>query len=67
VGTPKEIVAKLNAAAVKALNSPEVRDRLHKLGAEAVGNSPEDFRKLLVQEQQTWIKAVKESGAKATE
>jgi len=66
-GTPKEILARLNAAAVKALNSPAVRDRLGKLGAEPVGNSPEEFRKLLEHEQKTWTKVVKDSGAKATE
>ena len=66
-GTPREILAKLNAAAVKALNSPAVRDRLSKLGAEPVGNSPEEFRKLLEHEQKTWTRVVKDSGAKATE
>jgi tripartite-type tricarboxylate transporter receptor subunit TctC len=66
-GTPKDIVAKLHAAAVKALASPAVRDRLTKLGAEPVGNSAEDFRKLLESEQKTWSKVVKDSGAKATE
>jgi tripartite-type tricarboxylate transporter receptor subunit TctC len=63
-GTPKDIVAKLHAAAVKALNAPGVRDRLTKLGAEPVGNSPEDFRKLLEREQALWAKVVKDSGAK---
>jgi tripartite-type tricarboxylate transporter receptor subunit TctC len=63
-GTPKEIVAKLHAAAVKALNAPAVRDRLQKLGAEPVGNSPEEFRKLLEREQPLWAKVVKDSGAK---
>ena len=66
-GTPKDIIAKLNAAAVKALSSPAVRDRLNKLGAEPVGNSPEEFRALLEREQKTWAKVVKDSGAKATE
>jgi tripartite-type tricarboxylate transporter receptor subunit TctC len=62
--TPKDIVAKLHAAAVKALNSPEVRDRLTKLGAEPVGNTPADFGKMLASEQKVWAKVVKDSGAK---
>jgi len=66
-GTPKDVVARLNAAAVKALSSPAVRDRLNKLGAEPVGNSPEAFRRMLEAEQKTWAKVVKDSGAKATE
>ena len=63
-GTPKDVLAKLHAAAVKALNSPAVKDRLQKLGAETVGNSPEEFRKLLETEQKLWAKVVKDSGAK---
>jgi tripartite-type tricarboxylate transporter receptor subunit TctC len=63
-GTPKDVVAKLHAAAVKALNSPAARDRLGKLGAETVGNSPDEFRALIESEQKLWTKAVKDSGAK---
>ena len=63
--TPRDIVMKLQQAAVKALRSTEVRDRLARLGAEAVGNTPEEFSRLLVQEQKTWAKVVKDSGAKA--
>ena len=63
-GTPKEVIATLHAAAVKALNTPAVRARLEKLGAEPVGNRPEDFRKLLETERKLWAKVVKDSGAK---
>jgi tripartite-type tricarboxylate transporter receptor subunit TctC len=63
-GTPKDVIARLHGAAVKALKSPAVRDRLQKLGAEPVGNSPEEFRKLLEREQKLWAKVVKDSGAK---
>jgi tripartite-type tricarboxylate transporter receptor subunit TctC len=63
--TPKEIIAKLQHAAVKGLHSPEVRERFAKLGAEAVGNTPEEFARLLAQEQKTWTRVVKDSGAKA--
>ncbi len=64
-GTPKDVIAKLHAAAVKAIADPAVRDRLSKLGAEPVGNTPEEFRKLLESEQKVWTKAVKDTGAKA--
>jgi tripartite-type tricarboxylate transporter receptor subunit TctC len=63
-GTPKEIIATLHRAAVKALNTPAARERLERLGAEPVGNSPEEFRKLLEAEQRLWAKVVKDSGAK---
>ena len=63
-GTPKEIVATLHAAALKAINTPSVRDRLTQQGAELVGNSPAEFRKLLERELTLWTKVVKDSGAK---
>ena len=63
-GTPKEIIARLHRAATNALNSPAVRDRLTKLGAEPVGNTPEEFRKMLEREQTLWAQVVKDSGAK---
>jgi tripartite-type tricarboxylate transporter receptor subunit TctC len=63
-GTPKEIVATLHAAAIKAINTPSVRERLTAQGAELVGNSPAEFRSLLERELQLWTKIVKFSGAK---
>jgi tripartite-type tricarboxylate transporter receptor subunit TctC len=63
-GTPRDIVAKLNAAAVKALNDPQVNERLTRLGAEPAGGSAADFHALLVREQPLWTKAVEISGAK---
>jgi tripartite-type tricarboxylate transporter receptor subunit TctC len=63
-GTPKEVIAALHRAAVKALNTPAVRERLERLGAEPVGGSPEEFRKLLENEQKLWARVVRESGAK---
>ena len=63
-GTPKEIVQQLHAAAVKAINTPSVRERLTQQGAELVGGTPEEFRKLLERELVLWTKVVKDSGAK---
>ena len=64
-GTPKVVITRLHAAAVKALNLAAVRERLTKLGADPVGDTPEEFRKLLEREQTLWAKVVKDSGAKA--
>lgn len=62
-GTPKEIVAALHSAAVRAINVPSVRERLTQQGAELVGNTPEEFRRLLERERALWAQVVKRSGA----
>jgi tripartite-type tricarboxylate transporter receptor subunit TctC len=41
--TPKEIIDKLHAAAVKALNNPAVKEKLAAQGADPVGNTPAEF------------------------
>ncbi|MDB5864302.1 MAG: Tripartite tricarboxylate transporter family receptor [Betaproteobacteria bacterium] len=64
-GTPREIVGALSAAMAKAARTPEVRQRLLDQGAEPVGNSPEEFAKLLREELTRWSEVVKVSGAKA--
>jgi tripartite-type tricarboxylate transporter receptor subunit TctC len=43
VKTPEDIIKKINAAAVKVLNMPEVKDRLRQSGAEPVGNTPAEY------------------------
>ena len=64
--TPREIVARLNAVAGKALQTDEVRERLAPQGsADLVGGSPEQLASLVKSEVIKWSKVVKESGATA--
>jgi tripartite-type tricarboxylate transporter receptor subunit TctC len=63
-GTPPEIVKRLNAEIVKALNLPDVREKLGGLGAEIVADSPEEFSALVKAEVVKWADVVKKSGAK---
>ena len=63
-GTPKDVLAKLEQAAVKALKDPDVRARLTKAGAEPAGTSAAEFGKTIEREKPIWAKVVKESGAK---
>ena len=51
-GTPNEIVARLNAALVKVIAQPDVRDALAKEGATPVGNSPQAFAAFIEAEKQ---------------
>ena len=48
--TPKDIVAKLNAEVNRALQSPEVKERLAKLGTEPMAMTPEQFDKFVADE-----------------
>jgi tripartite-type tricarboxylate transporter receptor subunit TctC len=63
-GTPPGIIAALHAAALKAIHTPAVRERLTAQGAELAGNTPEEFRALLEKEQRLWARVIKFSGAK---
>jgi len=58
-GTPPGIVKVLNREATRAMLSPELKDRLAPEGAEAVGNSPEEFRIWLKQEITKWAAVIK--------
>ena len=62
---PRDVVKTLNDATVRAARSPELRQKLADQGAEAVGNSPEEFGKLLREEVAKWAEIVRVSGAKA--
>ena len=63
--TPRDIVAKLADAIARAARSPDTSQRLQDLGAEPVGNTPEEFGKLLREELVRWAEVVKVSGARA--
>ena len=63
-GTPREVIAKLNAEFNKALKQPELAKRLADEGADPAGGTPEQFAALIRDEIPRWGKVVKESGAK---
>jgi tripartite-type tricarboxylate transporter receptor subunit TctC len=62
--TPRDIIAKLHAGAVRAIAAPELRQRMSAEGAEFVGDTPEQFTAFFKSEVAKWGKAVKASGAK---
>ncbi len=61
--TPKEIIAKLNAEALKAMKHPEWQKVLAETGSENVGDTPEQFAAFTKAEATKWAKVVKDSGA----
>ena len=62
--TPPEIVNKLHATITSILNTPELKDRLDKAGAELRPQSPAQFGDFIRKERDRWAKVVKESGEK---
>ena len=63
--TPKDVLARLNAEAVKALRSPDVAERLSGQGAEPAPGSPGDFAAFIRAEIDKWSKVVKAANMKA--
>lgn len=63
--TPRDIITKLHAGVVRALQNPDVRQRLLNDGAEPVGSSPEEFATYLRSETVKWAKVIKAAGIKA--
>jgi tripartite-type tricarboxylate transporter receptor subunit TctC len=63
-GVPREIVTRLNADTVKAMNAPEMKERLARQGAAVMTDTPEQFAAFIRTEIVKWGKMVQASGAK---
>ena len=61
-GTPRAIVERLSGDLARILQSAEGREALRAQGAEAVGNTPEEFARYLRMEVDKWAKMVKAQG-----
>ena len=64
-GTPKDIIAKLHAAVVQIVTSPEMKQQLASQGAEVIADTPEQFAAFLREDTMKWAKIAKETGIKA--
>ena len=62
--TPKDVIGKLNAAALQATKSPEFQKRMHDQGYNIIPGSPEDMARMIQAELKRWGPIVKASGAK---
>jgi tripartite-type tricarboxylate transporter receptor subunit TctC len=62
--TPRDIITRLHAGVVRALQNPDVRQRLLNDGAEPVGSSPEEFTAYLRSETAKWAKVIQAAGIK---
>lgn len=64
VGTPRDIIAKLNVEVNRALQSPQLKERYAAIDAEAVGGSIAEFAAFVKAESVKWGDVVRKSGAK---
>lgn len=64
-GTPRAIVERLNAEINKALQHPDVLQKLAAQGTDPLGSTPEAYAAYIKSELVRWSKIVKDSGAKA--
>jgi tripartite-type tricarboxylate transporter receptor subunit TctC len=63
LGTPRDVVQKINAAAAKVLNTPESKKLMSSAGVDVSIGGPEEFARLLQSELDRWGKVVRETGA----
>src|SRR5688572_20929122 len=63
-GTPREALDRLHAEFAKALAAPDVREKMVNMGAEPVGNRPEEFAAFVGAEAEKYARVIKASGAK---
>ena len=64
-GMPQELIGKLSAETVRILRLPEVREKLSGLGAEAVGDLPEELAATIRRESARWSEVIRRQGIKA--
>jgi tripartite-type tricarboxylate transporter receptor subunit TctC len=64
-GTPKDIVAKLNAELRRILADPEIKQRVITIGGEPLSSTPEELAAKVRSEMPMWTALVRDAGAKA--
>ena len=64
-GTPSAIVEKLRAAFAKALQLPDIRQRIIDVGAEPIGSTSEEAQRTIDRELAIWTKLIHDRGIRA--
>ena len=60
--TPRDVVMRLNAEIVKIVNTPDFRKKMEDIGAEPIGNSPEQMARQIKDDTERFAKLVKDAG-----
>ena len=60
-GTPRDVVARLHGETVRMLGLPDIRQKLASEGAEAIGNTPEEFAAQIQRDIARWAKVARDA------
>ena len=63
-GTPKPVIQRLHDELMKAIASPDMRERLAAGALEPAPNTPEQFRRMIAAELERWAQVIKEAGVR---
>jgi tripartite-type tricarboxylate transporter receptor subunit TctC len=63
-GVPDDVVAKMHAALVVALKSPDIKEKLAGLGVEPGGDTPAETQAFVLSEIERWAKVIEQTGTK---
>ena len=64
-GTPRDVVAKVNADVIRVLKEDEIRKKISDMGADVVGNSAEEFGAAMRAESAQWADIIRSANIKA--
>ena len=60
-GTPRDVVARLHGETVRMLGLPDIRQKLASEGAEAIGNTPDEFAAQIQRDIARWAKVARDA------
>ena len=63
-GTPRELINRISVEANKALNSPDILERIRAMGAEPIGGTPEEADRFFADEAVKWKRVIDLTGVK---
>ena len=63
--TPKAVIAQIQSDIKQAMNTPDIREKMNKLGIDMVNSSPEEFDQYLKVEFNKWSSVAKQANIKS--
>ena len=63
--TPRDLIARIHGDVTRTLQDKEIRDKIAGMGADVVGNTPEQFSKFWRDESDKWAKVIRDANIRA--